>query len=141
MAKSDNKTTWTGQDVMEFLDQLQEKKRADALKLIALMEKASGWPAKMWGPSIVGFGKYHYRYESGREGDAPVVGFSPGKAAISLYLLYDSEERDEMLARLGKHRASKACTYINKLADVDMDVIKEMVHATINHIRKDYTVQ
>ena len=137
MAPSDIKTTWTGQDVMEFLQGVNDKKRVDALKLIELMEKESGWQPKMWGPSIIGFGAYHYKYESGHEGDAPVIAFSPRKAAITLYLMPDPDNREEMLARLGKHKITKACIYVNKLADVNLDVIREMVHVSIDYVKNN----
>src|SRR5690625_4614910 len=86
----------------------------------------------MWGASIMGFGKYHNKYASGREGDAPLVGFSPRKAQISLYLAYESEKREKLLENFGKHKTSKACIYVNKLADIDTDVFKDLIKHTVD---------
>ena len=109
-----------------------EAKRADARVLDALFRRVTGEPAKMWGPSIVGYGSYHYRYASGHEGDCCRVGFSPRKAKHSLYVMSCGDERDEaafapLLERLGKHSRGKACLYVNKLADIDLAVLEEMV--------------
>lgn len=122
----------TNNSVNEFIESVEsEKKKADAYRLVEIFEEVTGYKAKMWGPSIIGFGSYHYKYASGREGDAPLAGFSPRKAKISLYLAYESEKREELLARFGKHTKSKACIYVNKLADIDLDVLKELIHHTI----------
>ena len=93
---------------------------------------------KMWGPSIIGFGSYHYKYASGREGDAPLVGFSPRKAKISLYLAYESEEREKLLESFGKHTKSKACIYVNKLADIDTNVLKDLIIYTVETYQNLY---
>lgn len=117
-------------DVLEFINNIEkEKKRLDSLKILEIFEEASGYPAKMWGDRIIGFGKYHYEYETGHSGDAPLVGFAPGKGHhISLYLKIPySEVTDEHLNRLGKHKTGQSCVYINKLADIDTDVLSEMV--------------
>ncbi|MCC3372451.1 DUF1801 domain-containing protein [Cohnella sp. REN36] len=95
-------------------------KREDAYRLLDLFTETTGYPAKMWGPSIVGFGSYHYKYESGHEGDAPLVGFSPRKARISLYFATGDPEREALLQKFGKHQAGKGCVYINRLADIDV---------------------
>ncbi|GAK00700.1 DUF1801 domain-containing protein [Geomicrobium sp. JCM 19055] len=122
----------TNNSVTEFIESVEsEKKKADAYQLVEIFEEVTGYKAKMWGPSIIGFGSYHYKYASGREGDAPLAGFSPRKAKISLYLAYESEKREKLLARFGKHTKSKACIYVNKLADIDLDVLKELIHHTI----------
>ncbi|MBM7631039.1 DUF1801 domain-containing protein [Geomicrobium sediminis] len=122
----------TNNSVNEFIESVEsEKKKADAYQLVEIFEEVTGYKAKMWGPSIIGFGSYHYKYASGREGDAPLAGFSPRKAKISLYLAYESEKREELLARFGKHTKSKACIYVNKLADIDLDVLKELIQHTI----------
>jgi Domain of unknown function (DU1801) len=122
---ADNKTKPTQITVAAFLDALTDQgRRADAKALVKLMEKAAGEKPKMWGPSIVGFGSYHYTYDSGREGDMPVVAFSPRKAATVLYGLGEAEE---LLAKLGKHTRGKGCVYIKKLADVDQKVLQSMV--------------
>ena len=128
-----NKTRPTGADVLAFLDAVEHPtRRADGHALCALFERVSGEPASLWGPSIIGFGSYHYRYASGQEGDAPRIAFSPRKANLVLYVGgYDSYEAD--LARLGKHKSSKACLYLNKLADVDSAVLEQIVRASWEH--------
>jgi len=114
--------------VRAFLDQIEtESKRRDAHALCDLFEKATGQPARMWGPAIVGFGEYHYKYESGREGDFLVVGFSPRKANFSLYLTTKPAEYDSILARLGKYKTAKSCIYINRLDQVDLAVLEELI--------------
>ena len=118
--------------VIQFIESVEnERKKADAYQLLEIFEEATGFKAKMWGSSIIGFGKYHYKYASGREGDAPLAAFSPRKAKISLYLDYDSEEREQFLKNFGKHTKSKACIYVNKLADIDTDVLKDMIKYTV----------
>lgn len=114
------------------------KKREDAYQLLKIFEETSGFEAKMWGPSIIGFGSYHYKYESGHEGDAPFVGFSPRKAKISLYFATGDTEREKILERFGKHTSGKACVYINKLADVEEEVLKELILQSITFLRKTY---
>jgi hypothetical protein len=103
-------------------------RRADATVLLTLMEDASGQPARMWGPSIVGFGQYHYRYATGHEGDAAAVGFSPRKAHLVLYGLTYGDHAEPLLEKLGKHRRGAGCLYVNKLADIDLEVLQQMVH-------------
>jgi uncharacterized protein DUF1801 len=126
---AENKTKATSVSVSGFIDGLSdESKRADAKKLVKLLQDAAGEKPKMWGPSIVGFGSYHYTYDSGREGDMPVVAFSPRKAATVLYGLSEAEA---LLPKLGKHTRGKGCVYIKKLADVDQKVLKAMVVKSI----------
>ncbi|PSL33011.1 uncharacterized protein DUF1801 [Planomicrobium soli] len=135
----DPKTRATDADVAEFIENIEHpKKREDAYQLLQLFEETSGYPAKMWGPSIIGFGSYHYVYASGHSGDAPLVGFSPRKAKISLYFATGDTERDKLLSKLGKHTSGKACVYINKLDDVDMDVLKALVLQSIAFLQKMY---
>ena len=124
---AENQTRPTGQDVSAFLDAVDHPtRRADGHALRALFEQVSGEPACLWGPSIVGFGSRHYRYNSGREGDTPRIAFSPRKANLVLYLHhYDGYDAD--LARLGKHKPGKGCLYLGKLADVDTGVLQAMV--------------
>lgn len=118
--------------VVEFIESVEsDKKKADAYQLLEIFEEVTGYQAKMWGPSIIGFGSYHYQYTSGREGDAPLVAFSPRKAKISLYLVYEGEERDTLLEGFGKHTKSKACIYVNKLADINIDVLKNLIQHTV----------
>lgn len=121
---ADNKTKATNVSVSEFIDAItDEGRRADAKMLVKLMQKASGEKPKMWGPSIIGFGSHHYVYDSGREGDMPLIAFSPRKAATVLYGLGSSEA---LLPKLGKHTRGKGCIYIKKLADVDQKVLETM---------------
>jgi hypothetical protein len=127
------KTVETAVEPAEFIAAVEpERKREEAEVLDALFRKVTGQPAKMWGPSIIGYGRYHYRYESGREGDMCRQGFSPRKAKHSLYILQCGEESEEaafapLLARLGKHSRGAACLYVNKLADIDLAVLEEMI--------------
>ena len=122
-----NKTRPAELSVAAFIDQLPDApQRADAKALVKLLQKASGEKPKMWGPAIIGFGAYHYKYESGREGDMPLVAFSPRKAATVLYNLTGFPGADALLAKLGKHSTGKACLNIKKLSDVDLAVLKEL---------------
>ena len=126
---AENKTKATNISVSGFIDGLSdESKRADARALVKLLQNAAGEKPKMWGPSIIGFGSYHYTYDSGREGDMPVVAFSPRKAATVLYGLSEAEA---LLPKLGKHTRGKGCLYIKKLADVDQKVLEAMVVKSI----------
>lgn len=106
-------------------------KQADSVRLIEIMGAATGEPAVLWAGSIIGFGRYHYRYASGREGDAPLVAFSPRKAAISLYVDAPGDRREDLLGRLGRHRSGAACVYVKRLADVDEAVVAEFVAETV----------
>ncbi len=125
---AENKTRPTEVSVAAFVEKItDETRRADAKALVNLMQKASNEKPKMWGPAIVGFGSYHYKYESGREGDAPVIGFSPRKAASVLYGLIGFSGADAVLAKLGKHTTGKGCLYIKKLGDVDPKVLETLV--------------
>lgn len=140
MAK--NKTAETEVIVDDFIASVpDEKKRADSKRITEIMTEVTGFQPKMWGPSIVGFGSYHYRYESGHEGDAPLVGFSPRKDAISLYLASDFEKKESLLEKLGKHKAAKACIYIKKLDDVDLFVFKEMIALSVTYLKNRYPLQ
>ena len=125
---AENKTRPTELSVSAFLDSLtDETRRADAKALVKLMQKATGEKPKMWGPSIVGFGTHHYSYDSGREGDSPLTGFSPRKAATVLYGTTGFSDAGALLSKLGKHTTGKGCLYIKKLADVDRKVLEELV--------------
>ncbi len=124
------KTKATDESVDSFLEAVEHPvRRSDGKALRAMMERITGEPAVMWGPSIVGFGSYHYRYASGHEGDMPRIGYSPRKANLVLYV-GGFPDYEALLARLGKHKGSKACLYINKLADVDVDVLEEIARRT-----------
>ena len=142
VAKSKNKTAETEKDVLAFIDDFapSEQKRSDSYALLQLMAEASGWPAKMWGPSIIGFGRYHYRYDSGHEGDAPLIGFSPRKAAISLYVFTGLAEHEHLLEGLGKFKMGKACIYVNKLTDIDLAILSKLMTATIGYFSEKYGV-
>ncbi|MGG5173214.1 DUF1801 domain-containing protein [Pseudarthrobacter sp. J1738] len=125
---AENKTTPTAVSVDEFLARVvHPTRRADGERLLELMSTITGQKPVMWGPSIVGFGRYHYRYDSGHQGDAAAVGFSPRKASLSLYGLINSPEGQALLPALGKHKVGAGCLYINKLADIDEEVLKKMI--------------
>lgn len=139
---SKNKTTETGKSVEDFINAVEnEQKRKDSFRLIELMQKTSGQPPKMWGPTIIGFGNYHYKYESGHEGDAPLLGFSPRKTAISLYVFTGLEEHEHLLKDLGKFMMGKACIYIKKLSDISEPQLIKLMKATIDFLQKKYGKQ
>jgi hypothetical protein len=132
----ENKTKPTKLGVAAFIEALTDPaRRADAKALVKLMRSAAGEEPKMWGPSIIGFGSYHYRYESGREGDMPLIGFSPRKAATVLYNLLGSNDSAALLAKLGKHTTGKGCLYIKKLADVDRQVLQALAAKSVARTR------
>ena len=134
---AENKTQKTGASVEEFLASVESKtRREDGLRVLQLMNEVTGLEPEMWGPSIVGFGDSHYRYESGREGDFFLTGFSPRKQSLSLYIMAGFDAYDDLLSRLGKHRKGASCLYINKLADVDMAVLRELVEQSYEHARE-----
>jgi hypothetical protein len=134
---AENKTKQTAVSVDAYIGALAgETRRADAAALVKLMQSATGEKPKMWGPSIIGFGSYHYTYDSGREGDMPLVGFSPRKPATVLYGMRGASNSDALLARLGKHTTGKGCVYIKKLSDVDQKVLKELIVKSVAATRK-----
>ncbi|WP_458126506.1 DUF1801 domain-containing protein [Paenibacillus sp. Z3-2] len=136
------KTIITDQSVIEFIEQIEHaKKQEDAYQLLDIFTETTGYEAKMWGPSIIGFGAYHYKYESGHEGDAPLVGFSPRKAKISLYFATGGSERGELLKDFGKHTTGKACVYINKVADIHVDVLKALIVQSVEFLKETYPNQ
>jgi hypothetical protein len=125
---AENKTKLTKAGVQDYLDAIvDETRRKDCEVLALLMSKATKYPPAMWGASIVGFGSYHYKYESGREGEMCIVGFSPRKGDISLYGLDAAKGVEKLLAKLGKHKVGKGCVYVKSLADVDQNILKELV--------------
>lgn len=133
------KTKETDNSVIEFIEKVESpKKREDAYRLLDIFTETSGFEAKMWGPSMIGFGSYHYKYKSGHEGDAPLVSFSPRKAKISLYLASAVSKQGDLLNELGKHTTGKACVYINKVADIDVEVLKELIKKSISFLRETY---
>lgn len=132
----------TGQAVAEVIESLpSDNKKADAYELLALYERVSGEDAVVWYPNIIGFGQYHYVYDSGYEGDATLLAFSPRKAKISLYLDQDFPEREELLDKLGKIKKAKGCVYVNKLADIDMSVLEELLEKSLAYTKEKYNIQ
>ncbi|MFD2629811.1 DUF1801 domain-containing protein [Oceanobacillus kapialis] len=128
--------------VEAFIETVENpKKRADAYRLLEIFTETTGYQAKMWGDSMIGFGSYHYKYKSGHEGDAMLVGFSPRKAKFSLYFATGDTERENLLERFGKHKTGKACVYINKLDDVDEEVLKELITQSVQFLQKTYPAQ
>lgn len=137
MAK--NKTTQTETSVTDFINAVEDDtKRNDSFELITIMQKQTGFDAKMWGPSIIGFGSYHYKYASGHEGDAPLVGFSPRKDAFSFYACLTDENKEELLPNFGKHKVAKACVYFKRLADIDPEILKKMISLSVKNLNTLY---
>ncbi len=136
---SENKTKPSEVSVEEFIHNSDSKKVADSLKLVEIMERLSGEKAAMWGASIVGFGKYHYRYESGREGDMCRIGFSPRKSAFSLYVLHCDDAQNNLLTKLGKIKMGKAtCIYFKKLDDLNLEILEQLITGSLEKTKKLY---
>ncbi len=136
---AENKTRPTAVDPAAFLDAVEpEWKREDAWTLCRMMERLSGHAPRMWGPSIVGFGRYRYRYESGREGEAMLTGFSPRKTALTLYVMGGFKSRPELMDRLGRFKTGKSCLYIKRLSDVDRDALEALIAADLAYMREKY---
>lgn len=136
---ADIKTKQTEQSVESFLKKVaDEKVKEDCFAIIKLMKKVTGMKPVMWGTSIIGFGKYHYKYESGHEGDICLVGFSPRKQNIALYVKAGIEGQDVLLKKLGKHKAAKGCLYIKRLEDVDINVLGDIIKGTVSYLKKKY---
>ena len=134
---AENKTRATDASVTAYLSAIaDEGRRQDCLAIAGLMARITEAPATMWGTGIVGFGRYHYRYESGREGDAPVTGFSARKGDISVYLSATAPDQQALLARLGRHKMGKACLSIRKLSEVDMAVLEQLVAASVAEVKR-----
>lgn len=138
MAK--NKTTVTEVKVTDFIESYvdNDQKKADSYELIDLLSKWSGSEPKMWGPTIIGFGSYHYKYASGHEGDAPMLGFSPRKPQFSLYVYSKTERSDALLKGLGKFKMGKSCIYVKKLSDINIEVLKELCAETIAYLNEHH---
>jgi hypothetical protein len=131
------KTKLNDASVEDFIDNVaDETRRDDCRKVIKLMQKATGEKPKMWGASIIGFGTYTYKYASGTTGDWPLVGLSPRKTNLTLYIMDGFAHYDELMAKLGKHKTGKSCLYLNKLADVDLKVLRELIEQSVAHVRK-----
>lgn len=139
MAKSENKTKATEVSVDAFIAAVADpNQRADAEMICALMKRLSGEPATMWGPTIIGFGRYHYRYDSGREGEMCRIGFSPRKGQSVLYLIDGFEGHAELMARLGKHKTGKSCLYVKRLSDIDETVLEEICVRSLQYMAAKY---
>jgi hypothetical protein len=137
MAKNENKTRPTELDVGAYLASVEpDRRREDAQAVCELMARVTGEPPVLWGDGIVGFGRYHYRTDAGREGDWMLTGFAPRKSALSLYIMPGYGAFDDVLARLGKHKHGKACLYINRLADIDLTVLEELVGKSVKLMRE-----
>ena len=134
------KTKETTVDVFDFINSFvdNDSKKEDSYELIKLMEKWTGFQAKMWGPSIIGFGSYHYKYASGHEGDAPIIGFSPRKAAFSLYVYSHTPKNEKLLSTLGKFKITKGCIYVKKLADINIPTLEKICKASVVYINEHH---
>ena len=136
---ADNKTQPTKASVTEFINAIDDReKRADARKVAAMMRKATGKRAQMWGPSIVGYGTYHYKYDSGREGDFMMAGFSPRKQALTVYIMAGFPRFETLMKKLGKYKTGKSCLYIKRLSDVDENVLQQLIDESVSYMRKNY---
>ena len=135
----ENKTKPTDASVSEFLDTVDnEQKRSDTRAIVEMMHEVTGYTATMWGTSIIGFGSYSYKYRSGHSGDWSIVGVSPRKRNITVYIMPGFSQFEDQLSRLGKHKTSKSCLYINKLSDVDSDVLREIIHQSVEYMKEKY---
>lgn len=135
------KTKQTQADVAEFINTFAdtEQKKKDSYELLSFMKEITGFDPKMWGPSIIGFGSYHYKSDRSRqEGDWPLIGFSPRKAAISLYVYSGGEQQNDLLKDLGKFKMGKACIYIKKFSDIDKEILKKMINSSIDFLHAKY---
>ncbi len=139
MAKAENKTKETEASVDTFLANIKDdQKKADCLVLKSMMSRITDSPVKMWGASIVGFGTYHYKYDSGREGDFMKVGFSPRAQNVTVYIIAGFDRYEALMSKLGKHKTGKSCLYIKKLDDIDLDVLEELVKESYNLMTEKY---
>jgi len=137
---AENKTKPTGESVTDFINSVEsEQKKKDAFELLALFKELTNEKAVLWGPSLIGFGSYHYKYESGREGDFFVAGFSPRKTALTIYIMSGFSKHDRLMTKLGKHKTGKSCLYINKLDDIDREVLKELVLESIKFVKEKHS--
>jgi hypothetical protein len=130
------KTKPTNESVKDFLNKISdEERRADCFAVAKIMEEITGEKPKMWGPSIVGFGSYHYKYASGHEGDAPITGFSPRKKDLTVYMMMGFAKRTELMEKLGRHSAAKSCLYIRRLSDIHMPTLKKLIKISIKDLQ------
>lgn len=136
---AENKTKPTKVSVTGFMNSIEDRqKRSDARKLAAMMREATGARARMWGPNIVGFGQYHYKYASGREGDFMITGFSPRKQAMTLYIIPGFKHFETLMRKLGNYRTGKSCLYIKRLSDVNEDILRQLIEDSVNYMRRHY---
>lgn len=136
---AENKTKPTTQSVTKFINDIDDKqRRADVKKVAAMMRKATAARATMWGASIVGYGQYHYKYDSGREGDFMLTGFSPRKQALTVYIIAGFTHFGPLMKRLGKYKTGKSCLYIKRLADVDENILERLISGSVKYMRKNY---
>jgi hypothetical protein len=136
---AENKTQPTTASVTAFINAIEDpEQKKDARKVAGMMRKATGKRPKMWGPSMVGYGSYHYRYASGREGDFMITGFSPRKQALTLYIMPGYGKFDALMKNLGKFKTGKACLYIKRLSDVDEDVLQNLINKSVEYMRANY---
>lgn len=139
---AENKTKPTKVSVTAFIKSIEdEQMRRDARKVAAMMREATGSRARMWGANIVGFGEYHYKYESGREGDFMIAGFSPRKQALTLYVIPGFKHFESLMSKLGKYKTGKSCLYIRRLSDVDEQVLKRLIVGSVKYMRKHYATK
>lgn len=138
-AVAENKTKATKRSVTDFINSIEDKqKRSDAKTVSAMMRKATGARARMWGSSIVGFGEYHYKYDSGREGDYMIAGFSPRKQALTVYIMAGFSRYQSLMKKLGKYKTGKSCLYIKRLSDVDEKILEQLIVKAVQYMRKNY---
>lgn len=136
---ADLKTKPTGDDVTKFLNSVSdEQKRKDCFEILELMKNITGEEPKMWGASMIGFGSYHYKYESGREGDWFLTGFSPRKQNISLYIMSGFDRYDKLMNRLGKFKTGKSCLYIKQIDHIDMNILEKLIRESIAYMKEKY---
>ncbi|MBS0000257.1 MAG: DUF1801 domain-containing protein [Cyclobacteriaceae bacterium] len=138
---AENKTVRNDGDVRDFLNSIPEvTKRKDALTILDLMEKTTGLAPEMWGTSIIGFGNYHYKYESGREGDFFLTGFSPRKQNLTVYIIPGFERYQKLMEKLGKHKTGKSCLYIKRLEDINLTILKELIRLSVDRMNRKYNL-
>jgi len=136
---AENKTKETAKSVAAFLDKATDAKtRRECDAVTKIMKRVTGSPPRMWGPSMVGFGRYHYKYESGREGDSFVTGFSPRKGNLTMYVTCEFEKYSKLMKKLGKHTTGKSCLYVKTLDDIDLKVLEELIEATVADTKQRY---
>ena len=138
---SENKTQPTAANVTEFLQGIDDsQKQADTQQIVEIMERVSGYPATMWGESLIGFGQYTYTYKSGRTGEWSLVGVSPRARNISIYIMPGFDQYQDLMQQLGKHKVGRSCLYINKLADVDVKVLETLIERSVKDMKERYNV-